>query len=141
MGNIQEIPPSVLKSWPTPNYVYPIRRTWMPVFALTWQVASTILVWGRFYLRIRHLAGPFGYDDAFMLVAWVSGAYPETVHESSLTVVCQLDELSYIHWLCLAFDSKSRSRQAHVGCSHQLILRGCNGLWMSLADRQTCIIG
>ena len=74
MGNIQEIPPSVLKSWPTPNYVDPVRRSWMPAFALSWQVASTLLVWGRFYLRIRHLAGPFGYDDAFMLIAWVSFA-------------------------------------------------------------------
>jgi hypothetical protein len=71
MGNIQEIPPEVLKSWPTPNYVDPVRRNWMPAFAMCWQVASTILVWGRFYLRIRRQAGPFGYDDAFMLVAWV----------------------------------------------------------------------
>jgi hypothetical protein len=44
----------------------------MPAFALSWQIASTILVWARFYLRVQHLAGPFGYDDAFMLVAWVS---------------------------------------------------------------------
>ena len=72
MGNIQEIPPEVLASWPKPNYVDPVRRDWMPAFALCWQIASTILVWGRFYLRVRKLAGPFGYDDAFMLVAWVS---------------------------------------------------------------------
>jgi hypothetical protein len=76
MGNIQTIPPSVLKSWPTPNYDDPIRRTWMPIFVMVWQVASTMLVWLRFYLRVRHLAGPFGYDDAFMLVAWVSRKYP-----------------------------------------------------------------
>jgi hypothetical protein len=74
MGNIQEIPPEVLKSWPTPNYVDPVRRDWMPAFALVWQIASTILVWGRFYLRVRRLAGPFGYDDAFMLIAWVCTA-------------------------------------------------------------------
>ena len=71
MGNIQEIPPEVLKSWPTPNYIDPVRRDWMPAFALVWQIASSILVWGRFYLRVRRLAGPFGYDDAFMLIAWV----------------------------------------------------------------------
>jgi hypothetical protein len=76
MGNIQTIPPSVLKSWPTPNYDDPVRRTWLPIFAMFWQVASTMLVWLRFYLRIRHLAGPFGYDDAFMLVAWVSRKPP-----------------------------------------------------------------
>lgn len=74
MGNIQEIPPEVLRSWPTPNYVDPVRRNWMPAFAMCWQVASTILVLGRFYLRVRRLAGPFGYDDAFMLIAWVSTA-------------------------------------------------------------------
>jgi hypothetical protein len=76
MSNIQTIPPSVLKSWPTPNYDDPVRRTWLPIFAMFWQVASTMLVWLRFYLRIRHLAGPFGYDDAFMLVAWVSHRPP-----------------------------------------------------------------
>jgi hypothetical protein len=72
MGNIQQIPQSVLEDWPAPNYENPVRRTWMPAFAIIWQVASTMLVWLRFYLRMRCLAGPFGYDDAFMLVAWVN---------------------------------------------------------------------
>lgn len=72
MGNIQDIAPAIIASWPKPNYVDPERRTWYPAFALVWQVASTLLVWGRFWLRVRHLAGPFGYDDAFMLIAWVS---------------------------------------------------------------------
>ena len=91
MGNIQEIPPSVLRSWPTPNYVDPIQRTWMPAFALSWQVASTILVWGRFYLRIRHLAGPFGYDDAFMLIAWVGLA------QHGNTVCTNADHIVRVH--------------------------------------------
>ena len=43
----------------------------MPAFAMSWQVASTLLVWGRFYLRIRRISGPFGLDDIFMLIAWV----------------------------------------------------------------------
>jgi len=71
MGNINEIPPSVLESWPEPNLVDPVRRTWMPAFAMSWMVASTLLVWGRFYLRVRRISGPFGLDDIFMLIAWV----------------------------------------------------------------------
>lgn len=42
----------------------------MPAFAITWQVAATILVLSRFYLRARKQAGPFGLDDVFMLIAW-----------------------------------------------------------------------
>lgn len=71
MGNINEIPPEVLESWPKPNLVDPVRRPWMPAFAMIWMVASTMLVWGRFYLRIRKISGPFGLDDVFMLIAWV----------------------------------------------------------------------
>jgi hypothetical protein len=59
------------QNWPAPNYIDPERRTWLPAFAMAWQIASTVLVWGRLYLRSRKLAGPFGLDDAFMLSAWV----------------------------------------------------------------------
>ena len=83
----------MLASWPKPNYVDPERRTWMPAFSLTWQIVSTLLVFGRFYLRLRRLAGPFGYDDAFMLLAWVRSI--ETAHESciSLTKALSVSQL------------------------------------------------
>lgn len=71
MGSIQNIPLSVLDSWPKLNLDDPVRRTWMPAYALTWQVVSTVLVWGRLHLRSRRLAGSLGFDDAFVLLAWV----------------------------------------------------------------------
>jgi hypothetical protein len=71
MGNIKAIPPSVLETWPKPNLVDPERRDWMPVFSMCWLAGSTLLVWGRFYLRIRRISGPFGLDDFLMLIAWV----------------------------------------------------------------------
>jgi hypothetical protein len=44
----------------------------MPAFALTWLTAATIVVGARFYLRAKKQAGPFGLDDLFMAIAWVS---------------------------------------------------------------------
>ena len=75
----------------------------MPAFAMTWQIASTLLVWGRLYLRSRKLAGPFGYDDAFMLFAWVCLCHPETRWEESLTVDYGLDDLRRFHCFCLDY--------------------------------------
>lgn len=79
----------------------------MPAFALIWQIASTILVWGRFYLRVKRLAGPFGFDDAFMLVAWVC----LEILATKLEIITNNlpDELGHIHWHCLAYDYKPRS--------------------------------
>jgi hypothetical protein len=62
-GNIQNIPLSVLLSWPTPNYDDPVRRTWMPLYAGILQAASTLTVLTRLWLRARGQAGPLGLDD------------------------------------------------------------------------------
>lgn len=64
---------SVISSWPAPNYVDPVRRPWMPAYAITWQVASTLLVVARYWLRITKRAGPLGLDDAFLLPGFVFG--------------------------------------------------------------------
>ncbi|KAF2720942.1 hypothetical protein K431DRAFT_247912 [Polychaeton citri CBS 116435] len=69
-ANIADIPLSVIASWPTPNYIDPVRRQWMPVFSLAWQIASTILVLGRFYLRATNKTGTFGLDDLFLFFGW-----------------------------------------------------------------------
>lgn len=68
---INGIPPEVIASWPSPNYVDPVTRNWMPGFILAWQITSTLLVCGRFYLRAKKLAGAFGWDDLLIAVAWV----------------------------------------------------------------------
>lgn len=70
-GNIHTVPASVIESWPKPNYVDPIRRTWLPAFSLTFMTFTTILIAGRFWLRLRKQAGSFGLDDAFIFAAWV----------------------------------------------------------------------
>ncbi|CAK3965534.1 Hypothetical predicted protein [Lecanosticta acicola] len=69
-ANVASIPPEVVASWPTPNYTDPVRRTWMPAFILVWQITSTVLVGGRFYLRGRRKAGSFGWDDLLIAIAW-----------------------------------------------------------------------
>lgn len=70
-GNFHAVPESVVQSWPKPNYTDPVRREWMPAFAMTWQVASTLLVTGRFYLRAKKQAGSFGLDDLMIFIGWL----------------------------------------------------------------------
>lgn len=70
-GNFHEIPYSVIKTWPKPNYIDPVRRSWMPAFSCTLLGVSTLLVAGRFYLRARREAGDFGLDDLFIGIAWL----------------------------------------------------------------------
>jgi hypothetical protein len=68
-GNFQDVPASVIASWPAPNYVDPVERTWMPYLTYPLVSVSTVLIAGRFYLRARGLAGQFGFDDFFILVS------------------------------------------------------------------------
>lgn len=69
-GNFHEVPKSIQASWPEANFVDPVRRGWMPAFAMTWQVAATVLLAARLYLRARKQAGEFGLDDLMISVGW-----------------------------------------------------------------------
>ncbi|KXS98993.1 hypothetical protein AC578_6164 [Pseudocercospora eumusae] len=71
MYETRDIPVTDHSQWPTPNYVNPERRTWMPGFILAWQIVSTILISGRFYLRGRKQAGSFGFDDVLVFFGWL----------------------------------------------------------------------
>ena len=71
MYEIRDIPGTDYSQWPTPNYVDPERRKWMPGFILAWQIVSTILISGRFYLRGRKQAGSFGFDDVLVFFGWL----------------------------------------------------------------------
>lgn len=62
-GNLNRLDPSVYATWPTPNYVNPIRRSWMPLYAGILQGVSSLIVITRLWLRARNKAGPFGLDD------------------------------------------------------------------------------
>ncbi|KAK4997559.1 hypothetical protein LTR66_003038 [Elasticomyces elasticus] len=70
-GNIHDVPIAVIESWPAPNFVNPVRRNWMPAYAITLQVLTTILVSARFWSRLKRQAGGFGTDDSFILLAWI----------------------------------------------------------------------
>ena len=70
-GNFHEVPASIIATWPKPNYVDPVRRTWLPALACTLLAVSTVLISGRFFLRIRKQAGAFGYDDALIAIGWL----------------------------------------------------------------------
>jgi hypothetical protein len=62
-GNLHRLDPSVYLTWPPPNYIDPVRRSWMPAYAGTLQAASSIAVILRLWLRARKQAGPLGLDD------------------------------------------------------------------------------
>lgn len=62
-GNIHTIPLTVIASWPTPNYIDPERRPWMPEFAGILTAVSSLMVVTRLWLRTRKQAGALGLDD------------------------------------------------------------------------------
>lgn len=71
-ANFFAVTPADIAKWPPGQYVNPPdQRNWLPAFAISWQVVSTILAMGRFYLRARRQAGPFGFDDSLIFVGWV----------------------------------------------------------------------
>ncbi|KAM3414013.1 hypothetical protein BST61_g10675 [Cercospora zeina] len=70
-GGFKNIDWEQISKWPAPNYVDPVRQTWMPAFLLVWQIAATIMLSGRFYLRARRLAGTFGPDDALVFLGFL----------------------------------------------------------------------
>lgn len=54
----------------------------MPAFLLVWQIAVTIMLSGRFYLRARKLAGTFGLDDVLVFLGYVSIRERPTYHKA-----------------------------------------------------------
>lgn len=70
-GNIYLLTYADLATWPKPNYVNPEERTWLPGYAIFWQVLSTIFLAGRLYVRVRNRSGSFGLDDIFIFCSWV----------------------------------------------------------------------
>ena len=62
-GNLHRPDPSVYLTFPAPNYIDPVRRSWMPGYAGTLQAASSLAVILRLWLRARKQAGPLGLDD------------------------------------------------------------------------------
>ena len=62
-SNILHISPEVIAAWPTPNYDYPDRMTWMPIYSSIWFAAATVMVAMRYWLRARGHAGRLGLDD------------------------------------------------------------------------------
>ncbi|KAK5687799.1 hypothetical protein LTR17_026750 [Elasticomyces elasticus] len=58
---------------PTPNYIDPPERTWLPAFTSTLFALATVLLALRIWLRFTQKAGGFGLDDILMLCAWLFG--------------------------------------------------------------------
>jgi hypothetical protein len=72
MGGSKAPPISVILSWPTPNYVDPIKRgPGIYIFSSLFLTLATIVVLMRLYARII-IRRWFGLDDAFICLAWVS---------------------------------------------------------------------
>jgi hypothetical protein len=43
-GNLHRLDPSVYATWPAPNYIDTVRRSWMPIYAGVLQGASSLAV-------------------------------------------------------------------------------------------------
>jgi peptidoglycan/LPS O-acetylase OafA/YrhL len=46
------------------------RRTWMPAYALTIGVVTTLLLAVRLFSRVTRAGGRWGVDDVFITIAW-----------------------------------------------------------------------
>jgi hypothetical protein len=65
--------PSILITWPAPNYVDPVTRG--PLLYIVNGIffgLATIAIWTRFYARV-FVRKWVGLDDFFILFAWFSG--------------------------------------------------------------------
>ncbi|KAK5010914.1 hypothetical protein LTR28_006946 [Elasticomyces elasticus] len=103
-GNIHDVPIAVIESWPAPNYVNPVRRNWMPAYAITLQVVTTILVSARFWSRLKRQAGGFGTDDSFILLAWVLNTMDLIAMYGTYITIFSSQQLSPLDAYWKAFD-------------------------------------
>ncbi|KAK0252515.1 hypothetical protein B0A54_05774 [Friedmanniomyces endolithicus] len=72
-GNLQDIPASVILTWPAPNYEHPHpQRTWIVPWVAVLQSVMTLLVGTRLWLRATRKAGILGLDDALLVPAFLS---------------------------------------------------------------------
>ncbi|KAK5173751.1 uncharacterized protein LTR77_002432 [Saxophila tyrrhenica] len=78
-GNIANITPATIASWPEPNYVDPVERRWMPVYAGVLYGVSTLLIALRLWLRVLKQAGGLGLDDGLLAAAWFGSSMFTTV--------------------------------------------------------------
>jgi hypothetical protein len=67
-----QIPPlEVLNAWPAPNYINPVTRGYGNIYLnIVLYTIVNIFLGLRIFTRTR-LAGTFGADDVFILIAWV----------------------------------------------------------------------
>ncbi|MFH7813322.1 hypothetical protein ACH0C8_15535, partial [Acetobacter lovaniensis] len=66
-----------------PNASHEVRH-WMPAYAITIQVITTILLTIRLISRFTRTGGQVGLDDALITIAWVFG-----LAMTVLVVVCK----------------------------------------------------
>lgn len=130
-GNFHVVPEWVLEHWPEPNYVDPVRRSWMPAFAIVFPAVSTVLIAGRFWLRATKQAGSFGLDDLFIAIGWVRQEMPMVrVREAADTAVGGLT------WTICHGDHRHRvvrSRPTYVGRPTG-VLFGCRAIRLDRAS-------
>ena len=62
-GNLEDIDAATITAWPDPNYVDPVTRDWMPIYAGVLQAVATLMVGTRLVLRVTQKAGSLGLDD------------------------------------------------------------------------------
>lgn len=71
-GKVNDLPVSVIASWPTPNYVNPeTRDSSLLIVNSILLILASIVFFLRLYTRI-FIKRWFGWDDSFMIVTWVA---------------------------------------------------------------------
>jgi hypothetical protein len=70
-GTIHNVPPEVKAKWPELNSVDPIRRTWLPQYAISLQAIAMVIIAVRLWSRFKHVSGGLGIDDALITAALV----------------------------------------------------------------------
>jgi hypothetical protein len=52
---------------------HPVRRRWLPAYAITIEAVTTILLAIRLASRFKKLGGRPGFDDVFVFLGWAAG--------------------------------------------------------------------
>jgi hypothetical protein len=52
------------------DYTNHEKRTWMPAYAITLEIVTTLLLSIRLLSRVNRTGGRLGLDDVFITIAW-----------------------------------------------------------------------
>ncbi len=114
-GNLQDVPASVILTWPPPNYEHPNpQRTWIGPWVAVLQSVMTLMVGTRLWLRATQKAGKLGLDDVLLVPAFLSATMFSVV-----VIMSNRDYGTDRHiWLSGPDDMLHDCADSHIGTCH-----------------------